>query len=359
MAQSPYAYRFLLESLQHTNTDARSITMPRGTVARKSAEPKPDGSEQRVLNLFFVLNASAEPLTTEQIITDSDLGYGGGNLESDKKKFQRDRKTLAEHGVIVREVRAEGAKKTDESAWTIDRERTFAAGGLITADDADLLASAIDQALSAADSPLAAPLESIRDKILRISKGAAPAPAAVHTPETDAVWNAFATRRPLKFTYTNAQGERRERTANIYGVFERGGQSYFCGLDDATGTIRTFRCDRIVRAKRGSGTYEVPADFRLRDRVFLPFDFSDEEPIGASFTLPASCSAEQVAGITLGRGLCELSSDAWTWNVDVRDIPAAASFCLEHAAEGLRPVAPAELVDTWRHDIERTVAAHA
>ena len=114
------------------------------TIKKGNSEPSFDKTAQRILNLFFVLNSSPEPLTTEQIVLDSDLGYGSGNIDSDKRKFRRDRNKLLERGILIKEVRPAGAQETEESSWTIDREHTFAAGGLITADDADILLNAID-----------------------------------------------------------------------------------------------------------------------------------------------------------------------------------------------------------------------
>ena len=46
------------------------------TIKKGNSEPSFDKTAQRILNLFFVLNSSPEPLTTEQIVLDSDLGYG-------------------------------------------------------------------------------------------------------------------------------------------------------------------------------------------------------------------------------------------------------------------------------------------
>jgi len=137
------------------------------TIKKGNSEPSFDKTAQRILNLFFVLNSSPEPLTTEQIVLDSDLGYGSGNIDSDKRKFRRDRDKLLERGIVIREVRAAGAQETEESAWTIDREHTFAAGGLITADDADILLNAIDQTLAAGSSAFAAPLADIRSQTIR------------------------------------------------------------------------------------------------------------------------------------------------------------------------------------------------
>ena len=87
---------------------------------RGHPEPGFDKTAQRILNLFFVLNSSPEPLTTEQIVLDSDLGYGSGNIDSDKRKFRRDRDKLLERGILIKEVRAsrragDRGKRVDQS----------------------------------------------------------------------------------------------------------------------------------------------------------------------------------------------------------------------------------------------------
>ena len=90
------------------------MTASDATATIKKGIPGPgfDKTAQRILNLFFVLNSSPEPLTTEQIVLDSDLGYGSGNIDSDKRKFRRDRDKLLERGIVIREVRAVGAQET-------------------------------------------------------------------------------------------------------------------------------------------------------------------------------------------------------------------------------------------------------
>ena len=283
------------------------------TIKKGNSEPSFDKTAQRILNLFFVLNSSPEPLTTEQIVLDSDLGYGSGNIDSDKRKFRRDRDKLLERGILIKEVRPAGAQETEESSWTIDREHTFAAGGLITADDADILLNAIDQTIAAGSSTFAAPLADIRSKIAYLTGMSAVDEAPIRrSPTVDAVWSAFAERCALRFLYQNGRGEQKERTVCVYGMFEREGVAYFCGLDNATDDIRTFRCDRIVRN-----------------------------------------------GLTRGRGELAHTDSGWTWTVDVRDLEAAASFCMAHAMDGMRPMAPKSLKQAWNHLIERTVHEHA
>lgn len=332
------------------------------TASNKKGTPEPsfDKTAQRILNLFFVLNSSPDPLTTEQIVLDSDLGYGSGNIDSDKRKFRRDRDKLLERGIVIKEVRPAGAQETEESSWTIDREHTFAAGGLITADDADILLDAIDQTLATGSSAFVAPLADIRSKIAYLTGISAADEAPIHrSPTVDAVWSAFAERCALRFLYQNGRGEQKERTVCVYGMFEHDGTAYFCGLDNATDSIRTFRCDRIVRAWRPSRAYTIPADFNLNDHLFFEFDFADRPPVAATFSFARESQADMISGLTRGRGNLARSEEGWTWTVDVRDFDAAASFCMAHAMDGMRPAAPDALKLAWNRLIERTVHEHA
>ncbi len=330
-----------------------------GGEARRGKPAGPDETAQRILNLFFVLDTSAQPLTTEQIVSDSDLGYGSSNVASDKKKFQRDRAKLLAHGIVVREIKSPGATETEESSWTIDRDRTFAAGGLITPDDADLLEGAISQALERGATPFATPLGNIRAKIEHLGVAARETPEVVDSPIADAVWSAFALKKGLRFEYSDASGQASKRSVCIYGIFERDGRGYFCGLDDKSGAVRTFRIDRIRKARATGREYEVPADFDLRDYLFLDFDLGQDEAVDATFRFPATAPAGLVDGVTLGRGTVSRDDASWTWTVPVRSVEAAAAFCLRHAVEGMRPAAPTTLVDAWNELIEGTVTAHA
>ena len=193
------------------------------TIKKGNSEPSFDKTAQRILNLFFVLNSSPEPLTTEQIVLDSDLGYGSGNIDSDKRKFRRDRDKLLERGILIKEVRPAGAQETEESSWTIDREHTFAAGGLITADDADILLNAIDQTIAAGSSTFAAPLADIRSKIAYLTGRTTADEAPIRrSPTVDAVWSAFAERCALRFLYQNGRGEQKEYRLRLRHVRARG-----------------------------------------------------------------------------------------------------------------------------------------
>ena len=93
--------------------------------------------------------------------------------------------------------------------------------------------------------------------------------------------------------------------------------------------------------------------------MFFEFDFADRPPVAATFSFAHEAQADMVSGLTRGRGNLARSKEGWTWTVDVRDFDAAASFCMAHAMDGMRPVAPDALKLAWNCLIERTVHEHA
>lgn len=338
----------------------------------KSPVPAVDETALRILNLLFALDTTPRPLSTEQIIADSDLGYGSGNRESDRRKFQRDRERLADHGIVVREVRQPGMSETEESSWEIDTESTHAEAGAFSSDDASLVLAAIDETFELhADNPERWPLQRAYLKLKEIARlpldgesaNSGAASGATYSPTLQTLWDAFVARRPARFTYRDAHGIETQREVELYGTFAQGNHSYLVGLDRGVHGMRTFRTDRIVRARHtpaSAGTYTVPAAFEVEDYQFLPFDFSDSDPIDASFSFPASVDEHELALLTRGRGTLKhtVHASAWTWSVDVRDVGAAASFALEHAGLGMQPLSPDALTNRWREKIEEAVIAH-
>lgn len=336
-----------------------------------SATPSVDETALRILNLLFALDASPGPLSTEQILGDSDLGYGSGNRESDRRKFQRDRERLASHGIVVREVREPGMSEAEESAWEIDTRGTHAVRGALSPDDASLVLAAIDETFELhADNPERWPLQRAYLKLkeftgtsLADTAEKAASSREAFCPTLQTIWDAFIARRPARFTYRDARGTETTREVEVYGTFAQGGRSYLVGFDRTAKDMRTFRTDRIVRARHtpvSAGTYAVPAAFDVEDYQFLPFDFSAEDPVEIVFSFPESVGEHELSLLTRGRG--ELARDVatglWRWSVDARDLDAAASFALEHTGIGMRPLSPDALVASWRVTIEKAVAAH-
>ena len=123
-----------------------------------------DDAGWRRLNLVFMLNTSTRPLTTEEIVTDSDLGYGSDNLDSEMRKFRRDREALASCGIVIRNMQPEGSSETETGLWAIDRTSTFAATDELSLDELDLVIDALTKHLAIPQNPLSAPLASALKK---------------------------------------------------------------------------------------------------------------------------------------------------------------------------------------------------
>lgn len=346
------------------------MAAPASDISDSELEGTPlDETAQRLLNLLFVFNAASRPLTTDEVVSDSDLGYGSPNRASDLRKFRRDREKLAERGVFITEVHPVGSSEAEQSSWAIDRERTFAGGGIADVDDIRQLVDAVDAYLARPDSPLAPPLTAVRNRALEalaslegelpVEEGGEPGTAATPDPVTDALWTAFSLRRSLPISYRNAGGEASRRTVAIFGVFSHAGAGYIVARDDASGSVRTFRIDRIHRVGALRGAYEIPSDFDIRPYLFLPFDLSAGQTVEARFTLPAERTPDELDALTLGRGTTERADDGtWIWTVGVRDLDAGAAYALEHARDGMRPAGPEALVSSWRTRIRKAVAAH-
>lgn len=317
------------------------------------------GYPRRLLNLLFILNTSAEPPTTDEIIGDSDLGYGSGSRDSDLKKFKRDRDKLAQQGFHIVELPGAGGRQNEQSAWTLDRARTHAELGLISAADAEVVAHAVEAATEGGSSPLVPALSAVRARLRGRIPDASPDGAAEADPRLEAIWNAWCLRRALPFDYTDSKGESRPHAVEIYGLFSQAGHGYFVGRDVEVDAIKTFRCDRVHAVRKPSGSYEIPRGFSIRDYLFLPFDFSGTNLTDVSFTLPASLGSAEIEGITHGRGAVSAGpGDVFTWNISVRDIDAAARFALSHASMGMRPSSPVALVERWNDTLKGVIETY-
>lgn len=330
--------------------------------SRKDKADTKTAVAQRLLNLLFIFNAASAPISTSQIISDSDLGYGSTNAASDKKKFERDRKELAKQGIIIKDVRAEGDSQNEEAFWAIDRERTFIAGGLIDAETAETLLKVVDLELENPSSPFLIPARRIRAKLLELTgMQEDDAPHAQPTPAEEAVWTAFSLKQQLKFTYVNGRGEKKRRACCVYGIFSDCGTGYFVGLDDSSNEVRTFRIDRVVSALKPGDSYQIPQDFSVRNYFFLPFTFAEGPKTTAVFSFSSqSIKAELEAAV---RGCGEIKPDpdrdGWLWTIETSDFAGAARFVLGHSDLGPKPVEPPELINAWNNEIDKAVCANA
>jgi predicted DNA-binding transcriptional regulator YafY len=157
---------------------------------------------------------------------------------------------------------------TDEEAVAV--ALGLAAGrraGLVTAGSA-----ATESAAAKLRRVLPASLARRIDALLSTMDVTGPARQPAPPPSTEVLLvlaEAASSQHPVRITYTSWQGRSSERGLDPYGLVFHSGRWYVTGRDHASGTIRTFRLDRIgaVRTVRATsaaadhGAFEIPAGF--------------------------------------------------------------------------------------------------
>jgi predicted DNA-binding transcriptional regulator YafY len=193
-------------------------------------------------------------------------------LSVDERTVRRYATHLAELGIPVEARRgryggyrlAPGYKLpplmlTDEEAVAV--ALGLAAGrraGMVTADNA-----ATESAAAKLRRVLPASLARRIDALLSTMDVTGPVrqPAPPSTEVLLVLAEAASNQRPVHMTYTSWHGRSSERGLDPYGLVFHGGRWYVTGRDHTSGSVRTFRLDRIGAASATHGAFEIPAGF--------------------------------------------------------------------------------------------------
>lgn len=216
---------------------------------------------ERVTNLVALLLETRVPLTLEQIAHEL-AGQYPENPVARRAAFERDKALLRGEGVPL-EQQVLGGDRAGQTAYRIDRSR-FELGDLgLTDDERHALQVAVaalhlgaswgEEALwklERADQPPAGGLVAVAASL--------PAHAALPV-----LFQAVVEQREATFDYRG-----RTRRLRPYGLLSRDGFWYVVGHDVEAGERRTFRVDRIERARvrlGDAGAFERPEGFRPAD----------------------------------------------------------------------------------------------
>lgn len=223
---------------------------------------------ERLFNLVGLLLDTSTPLTFEQI-RDTLEGYQGGNIESVKRKFERDKDMLRAYGVPLEMT---GTDAWDvEQGYIIRKERYYLPEIRFTPEEITALYLAAQSGSEATDAA-----QGVR-KLLYGAKGgfltaAAGGPLAVESDADQArliaAADAASKRRRLRFGYRTATGASSDREVDAYGVVFRSGRWYLVGHDRERDAVRAFRLSRLTSTPTDAGEgSEPPAGFRAIDHV--------------------------------------------------------------------------------------------
>jgi proteasome accessory factor B len=223
---------------------------------------------ERLLNLVGLLLETRRPMTFEQIRETLDA-YRGENLDSAKRKFERDKDVLRDYGVPLEMV------ETDpwgvELGYVIPKERYYLPEIAFSPEEISALFVAAQNAgeETAAEHGIRKLLYGAEGGLLAGSAGG-PLVAGVDTPSPRviAAADAASARRRVRFAYRTSQGAESERDVDAYGVVFRGGHWYLVGHDHERHAIRAFRLSRFISELVDAGEGDEPPDgFRAADHV--------------------------------------------------------------------------------------------
>lgn len=274
-----------------------------------------------------------------------------------RKTFSRDRELLASAGVLVRDA----GWRDGEKAWEIDADASYASAAELSPLEAIALdiacqplledhgfthGEALRHALAKIDRTFGDPDQAVR------------ASPAERSRASQIVLGCIDRGRIANVTYRDAKGIVSKRDFAPYGTFPCRGRGYVVGDfieeddDGATTRRRTLRLDRIESARETSRATVVPEGFDIADYLLLPFQIGPTT-CTARFFVPES-RLEALSASCLRSGTVANGKKGAEWTVDVSDVDDAASWAV---AQAIRPLEPAELVESWKKCLKE--ACHA
>jgi proteasome accessory factor B len=229
-----------------------------------------DGMEplERLLNLVGLLLETEHPMTFEEIRRILPA-YGGDNLDSAKRKFERDKDVLREYGVPL-EMAATDVWDV-EQGYTIPKDRYYLPEIAFTPEEVTALfvaaqsaseetgaAQGVRKLLYGADGGILAGAES----------GPLVAGSDTRGARVIAAADAASGHRRIRFGYRTSEGAVSDRDVDAFGVVFRGGHWYLVGLDRERQAVRAFRLSRCTTELEDAGEGSRPPDgFHAIDHV--------------------------------------------------------------------------------------------
>lgn len=307
---------------------------------------KDDEKVERIASLAAYFMQARSAVSSEAIHT---RFYPSLSVDSFNKAFSRDRADLAICGLVLKKCGSGDAR----ALWKVDEETSYADSTALSPTDAFAFALACQPLLRTEGFPLSTDLDFALKKIYNYFDSEAASFASGHkdSREERVLRTSMATGKAFEMEYEDAKGQVSTRVIAPYGTFSFRERLYVVGPQvERDGTVvldsvRTYRFERILKAKLTSIAFEVPRDFDISDHRKLPFQMG--EPVcEGHFDVPEAARAEVLkAGARLADGQGELVAA-------VSSLEDAAAWAI---SVGARPTAPEELVAAWRKQLEGAV----
>ena len=312
-----------------------------------------DEQARRILSLALEFMNSRQAVSSTRIAQDI---YPGLTPDSFRKAFLRDRKSLEDIGITLESERRAGG----EAYWTADDTASFAEGTGLGIEDALVIDLACQPLLGDPEFPLR---DELRFALAKIDTafGDVSYPAGQGVLHDDKIVSTLRSCarscHAVRMTYTDAAGRSSERTIAPYGFYGIRGSLYLVAprVEEGVvvnGSTRVYNVARVSGVREvTSVSFSVPSDFSIESYRQLPFQLG---PVAceATFEVPV-VEISEIERLSMGRGRFSMGEKDVTWTVDASNVGDAASWAI---ANGLRPIAPKELVDEWSARLEGAIA---
>ena len=303
---------------------------------------------ERLLNLVALLLESGRPLTFEQIRETLDA-YGSENLDSAKRKFERDKDILREFGIPLRMA------DTDvwgvEQGYEIPKDEYYLPEIAFTAEEITALFVAAQSGTEelAAEQGVRKLLYGSDGGIL-VGRAGGPLVSGsdARGPRVIAAAEAAGAHRHVRFGYRTSQGVVADRDVDAYAVVFRGGHWYLVGYDHEREEVRAFRLSRCTTDPVDVGEGSAPPDgFHAADQLEgSPWVAVGDERAVVAFAPDAAVLAEgSLAGATRLRE----RDDGWV----VLAVPAPDEGSMAALVLGYGPSAEVVEPATLRREVVR------
>jgi proteasome accessory factor B len=273
---------------------------------------------ERLINLLALLLEAARPLTFEDIRRTLPEAYPQEDKASAKRQFERDKDTLRQIGIPIEVVPTDAFEV--EEGYVVPRERYELPDISFTPEEAAALfvaaggpapdpqaVQALRKLATGAETALGAPVD-----------GAAAGGVDASGPHLEAIADATARGRRIRFAYQPLEGEAGRREVDAWALLFRRGSWYLVGRDRDRGEVRSFRLSRITSDISDAGDADPPPEgFRAADHLHAgPWGLGEPE-ITARVAFSPKVSWWALAGVA-GARTVRTRPDGWT----EADVPA-------------------------------------
>ena len=351
---------------------------------------------QRWIDLLAALLRRHYPASFEELAKDVPAYQAGGNPDSLRRKFERDKDELREFGVPIRTMTNDAGEVTGyllgprdfylpylsvlQDGQPPDTPRVdrngYRALTLLTFEPAELAAivDAAARVVALGDPVVSGHVESAMRKLacdlpVDAVRAASPPvvfaagrPAPGRDPAVfDRLGDALARRKRVSFDYLSmGAGTVSRREVEPYGLFFLSQHWYLAARDTAQPTVKNFRLGRIAtievnEARPGSPDYDIPPGFSLREhaRSRHAWELGDSDAIETVVEFRSGIGA----AVTAARLGSHVPGSETARTFQVRRLDGFVRWLLA-LGDAVVPVSPPELVAEYHRQLERTLALY-